>query len=135
VVVIRRGKLQQLREGCCSGLMHGGTDRRFDGFRVEAADFAAPGEHSLQQLFYFVRDFLVDRCGRFFSSGDTESSTGRARQIFSLISNNSWLSCRKRWKASTSRWALRSSAAEEKLSLTVFPSTLRVKRKFGPWPG
>jgi hypothetical protein len=66
VVVIRRGKLQQLREGCCSGLMHGGTDRRFDGFQVEAADFAAPGEHSLQQLFYFARDFLVDSRGRFF---------------------------------------------------------------------
>jgi hypothetical protein len=31
--------------------------------------------------------------------------------------------------------ALQNSAAEEKLSLTVFLFTLRVKRKFGPWPG
>ena len=43
-------------------------------------------EDNEQQLIYFARDLLLDRCGRFFSRWLSDSVTGRARQIFSFTS-------------------------------------------------
>ena len=57
---------------------------------------AAAVENHTQQLAYFARDLLLDGLRRFFPCGEMASSTGRARQIFSFTSSNSWLSCRKR---------------------------------------
>jgi len=115
--------------------MQGRAYDSLHGFQVDGSRLAAALENHLQKLFYFAGDLLVDRLRRFFSSGVSVSSTGRARQIRSFTASNSWLSCRKRWNVSTSRCALRNAAGEEKLSLMVFPFSLRVKRKFGPWPG
>jgi len=84
----RDGELEQLAETCCSGVMHGRTYRHLDSFQIETAGFAAILEDHAQELVYFARDFLTDRFGRFFSSGDNVSSTGRARQILSFTSSN-----------------------------------------------
>ena len=41
----RRGfKLQQLGQGCSSGLMHGGAHRHLDGFQVQIARLVATME-------------------------------------------------------------------------------------------
>jgi hypothetical protein len=86
----RRGwKSHELGQGGGSSLMHRRPHRHFDGFQIEVPGFAAPGEDGTQQLLYLARDFLADRFGRFFSCGEKVSSTGRARQIFSLTSSNS----------------------------------------------
>jgi hypothetical protein len=82
------GKLQQLGQDGCAGLMHRRTHRHFDRFQVQASAFVTPGEDRAQQLLYLARDFLVDRLGRFFSSGESVSWTGRARQMFSFTSSN-----------------------------------------------
>ena len=81
-------KLQQF--GQCRGacLMHGRTHRHLDRFQIEMVRLLTSVENDTQQLAYFVRDFLLDRFGRFFSCGESESSTGRARQIFSFTSSN-----------------------------------------------
>jgi len=56
-------------------------------------------EDDAQQLVYFMRDFLLDGSAVFFS-GVRVSSAGRKRQICSLTSTSSRLSC----------WWLRNSA-------------------------
>jgi hypothetical protein len=69
--------------------MHGRAHQHLDGFQIQAAGFAHPGEDGAQQLLYFPRDFLLDRFGRFFSWADgTDSSTGRKAQICSLTSSS-----------------------------------------------
>jgi hypothetical protein len=92
----RGRELQQLAQGGGASAMHGRAHRRFQRFQIHTPRLVAALEHYTQQLLYFARDFLVDGFGRFFSSGDRVASTGRARQIFSFTSSNSWLSCRKR---------------------------------------
>ena len=77
-------------------MVHGGTHGHLDGLQIETARLAALLKDHAEQLIYLLRDFLADRFGRFFSSGVRVSSIGRARQIRSLISSKSWLSCRKR---------------------------------------
>ena len=76
--------------------MHGRTHRPFYGLQIQTPGLAATLEQDAEQLVYFARDFLLDRFGRFFSTGERVSSTGRARQILALTSSNSWLSCRNR---------------------------------------
>jgi hypothetical protein len=76
--------------------MHRRTHGHLDGLQIEAVRFVALPKDQAQELVYFPRDFLLDRRGRFFSCGESASSIGRARQILSLISSKSWLSCRKR---------------------------------------
>jgi len=51
---------------------------------------AAAGKDYLKQTVHFLGDFLLDRFGRFFSSGVKASSTGRSRQICSLTPTSSW---------------------------------------------
>ncbi len=93
----RRGrKLQQYAQCGGASPMHGRTHSRFDRFQIHTPRPVATLEHDSQELLYLARDLLVDRFGRFFSSGDRVSSTGRARQILSFTSSSSWLSCRKR---------------------------------------
>jgi len=75
--------------------MHGPTHSRFEGLQIHTSRLVTALEHDTQELLYFSRDFLADGFGRFFSSGDPAPSTGRARQILSLTSSKSWLSCRK----------------------------------------
>ena len=91
---LRRG--QQLAEHGGPGTMHRGPRSRLDGFEVEGAAAAPAAEDHLEQLIYFLGDFLLDRFGRFFSWAVSVSSTGRAWQIFSLTSSSCRLSFRKR---------------------------------------
>src|SRR5277367_5243626 len=90
VLVGRRDReLQELGQGCRASPMHGRAHGHFDGFQIQASCLTAAVEDRAQQLLYFARDLLAERFGRFFSSGEKLSSTGRARQIRSLASSNS----------------------------------------------
>src|SRR5260370_8945594 len=94
--------------------MHGGAHQHLGGFHLQMSRLATAVENNTQQLVYFARDLLLDGFRRFFSSGEIAAATGRARQIFSLTSRNSWLSGRKGVKASTPRGAFpRSTAAPQ----------------------
>ena len=88
----RLGELQQLTEGCCAGLMQGGTEGHLHRLQIQVAGLLALGEDTAQQRGYFACNLGVDRRGRFFSSGVSVSSTGRNAQIFSLTSTTSPLS-------------------------------------------
>ena len=59
-------------------MMHRRTHRHLDGFQIQMARLAAATEDHVQQLIYFSRDFLLDDFRRFFSCGESVSSTGRA---------------------------------------------------------
>jgi len=77
--------------------MHGRAHRHLDGFQIETAALAAILKDDAQQLFYFARDFLLDRGRRFFSWADSRfSSTGRNPQICSLTSTSCPPNSRKR---------------------------------------
>jgi hypothetical protein len=77
-------------------MMQSSAQSHFHRLQIRLAGLLALGEDARQQRGYFARDFVLDRLGRFFSSGVSVSSTGRARQIFSLISNRLRLKSRKR---------------------------------------
>ena len=84
---------QQMIERARSRFVHGGTSSRFDGFQIQKPGSAQTVEDYVEQLVYFARDFLADRFGCFFSSDVKLSSTGRSRQISSLISMKLRLIC------------------------------------------
>ncbi len=129
VLGIRLFELQQLRESHGPGLMHRSTDCCLDTLEIESAGRLAVAKNDVQQLLYFAGDFLLDRFGRFFSwAGDVASVTGRSSQIRSFTSSSCSPSSRKRWHSATSRRALAKPAGEGKVSVTVFPFTLRVSR-------
>lgn len=90
----RLGELQQLSESRCAGLMQGGTEGHLHRLQIQIAGLLALREDAAQQRGYFAGDFGVDRFRRFFSSGVSVSSTGRARQIFSLMSTKDRSNCR-----------------------------------------
>lgn len=97
-LVGRRGfELQQLGQGCSSGLMHRRAHCHLDGFQIQIAGLAARVKDHSQQLVYFAPDLLADRFRLFFSAGDIPSSpTGRKRQICSLTRTSSRQSSWKR---------------------------------------
>ena len=82
-------QLQQFRQSSCARFMHDRAHGQLDSFQIQTARLAPIVEDNAQQLLYFARDLLADRFGRFFSCGDRESSTGRARQILSFTSSSS----------------------------------------------
>src|SRR5467141_383613 len=123
------GSLQQFLEDLGAHLVRGRTNSHFDRFEIKPATLAQSSEDHSQQRTSFARDFFLNRFEPFFfSPADCSVRFGRKRQICSFTSSNSWLSRRKRWYSSTSRWALRKAASLEKVSVTVLPSTLRVNR-------
>ena len=129
VIGVRLLVFQQLRQGSGAGMMQGGTDRCLGTLQIKPAGRLAVPENDAKQLLYFVGDFFVDRFSRFFSSADgSVSVTGRRSQIRSLTSSSCSPNSRKRRHSATSRCALAKSAAEENVSVTVFPFTLRVNR-------
>jgi len=87
---------QQLAEGAGAGMMQSSAECHFHRFQIRLAGLLALGEDAGQERSYFARDLVLDRLGRFFSSGVSISSSGRVRQIFSLISNRSRLKSRNR---------------------------------------
>ena len=89
-------ELQQFGQDRCPSMVHGGAHQHLGGLQFQMSRLAAAVENHTQQLAYFARDLSLDGLRRFFSCGEMASSTGRARQIFSFTSSNSWLSCRKR---------------------------------------
>ena len=93
----RRGReLQQFGQNRCSGVVHGGAHQHLGSLQFQMSRLVAAAENNTQQLVYFARDLLLDGFRRFFSCGAVVSATGRARQIFSFTSSNSWLSWRNR---------------------------------------
>src|SRR5437660_156794 len=138
-LVGRRGReLEQFGQGGGPGPMQGRPQRRLHRFQIGAAVLATLSKDTAQELIYFPRHLLMEGSSRFFSSAvhvPASSSTGRRRQIFSFTAVSSALSLWKRRNSSTSRCALRSAAGLLKVSATVLPSTLAVRRKWGPWPG
>ncbi|MBV9745469.1 MAG: hypothetical protein JO099_17035 [Acidobacteriia bacterium] len=91
----RFGRLvQQMFQHFRAELMARGAGGHLDSFQIELTALVQAREDNLQQRSYFTRRFLLDRLGRFFSCSVSESSTGRARQIFSLTSSNSRLNWR-----------------------------------------
>ena len=101
--------------------MHGRTHYALNGFQVHTCRLAAALEEQSQKLLYFARDFLTDRFGRFFASGDKVSSTGRARQIFRLSSTNSPVSERNLRNSAISACALRMADCEGRFWVAVLP--------------
>lgn len=85
--------MQELTEHTGASAVHGGTRRGLDGFQIEVAGLAPCGEDDVEKLSYFADDLLLDRFRRFFSCELSVSSTGRARQIFSLTSTKDRSNC------------------------------------------
>lgn len=89
MIPIRFFVLQQLRQGGCPGMMHGGADCCLDTFQIESAVRFVIAENNAEQLLYFAGDFLPDDLRRFFSCADgAASATGRIAQICALTSTN-----------------------------------------------
>jgi len=82
----RRAEAQQVAEGRGAGMMQGSAEGHLHRFQIRLARLLAVGEDACQQCGYFACDLGLDRRRRFFSSGVSVSSTGRARQSFSLTS-------------------------------------------------
>ena len=132
---VARVGVQQMLDHSGPSVVHGGTGRCLDCFQIAAATAAESGEDHLQQRGYFMRDFSLDRFGCFFSKGAGScSGRGRRRQMAALTSTNSRLSCCHFRYSPVSRSALRLAASVGNDSVMVFPFTLNVRRKFGPWP-
>ena len=93
---LRRGLLsEKLAQTSGTGLLQGGAQGHLHRFQVHGARLAPCGENHAQQGVYFPRDFLMDRSSRFFSSAvqpPGSCSSGRRRQIFSLVVTSSLLS-------------------------------------------
>jgi hypothetical protein len=88
--------LQQFIQQRRSRLVEGGADCHLHRLQVQMRGVVTLAKDESQQLFYFTGDFLLDGLRRFFSCGVRDSSTGRARQIFSLTSNKRCANWRKR---------------------------------------
>jgi hypothetical protein len=69
-------------------MVRGGARTILGRLQVEAAGFVQSRKDYVQQRRYLLGRFALDRFGRFFSCGIKASSTGRARQIFSLTSSS-----------------------------------------------
>ena len=85
---------QQMAEGGGAGMMQSSAKGHLHRFQIRFARSLALGEDASQQRGYFARDLVLDRLGRFFSSGVNVSGTGRARQIFSLSATKDRSNCR-----------------------------------------
>jgi hypothetical protein len=83
-----RSRVEQVLEHRRTPLVCGGTGGHFDRLQIKLTALTQTLEDHLQQSGYFLRDFPLDRFRRFFSCGDSDSATGRARQIFSFTSSN-----------------------------------------------
>jgi hypothetical protein len=60
---------QQLAQRGGPGTRHRGASGHFHGFSMQTACLAQAAQDHLQQLFYFLDDFLLDRRRRFFPAG------------------------------------------------------------------
>ena len=126
LALIRAGRiaLQQLAQRECSRPVHGSPRCHLNGLQIESARLALLLNHKPEQGVHFSFEFLPDRLGRFFSCGVSVSSTGLARQIFSLVSIKVRFSSWYVRNPAISRSALRCAAGMGKLSVNVLPSIL-----------
>ena len=106
----RGGESQQFGQRRGPRLMHRRTHRHFDGLQIQTPRLAPTLEDDAQQLVYFARNLPLDRFRRFFSSGESVSATGRARQICALTSTNSRCRLCSLRNSAISRSAFRSAA-------------------------
>jgi len=119
----RGGELQKLGQSGCPGTMHGRTHRHFDGFQIQTPRLAALLKDDAQQLAYFVRDFLLDRFGRFFSWGVCSGcSMGRKRQILRFTSTNLLVNARNLRNSAISPSAFRTAASDGRFCVAVLRS-------------
>ena len=81
--------MQQLTQGHRPGLVQGRPQGRLRSFQIQPPVLVLVLPDDLEQTAYFVRDFLLDRFGRFFSCGVKVASRGRSRQILSLTAISS----------------------------------------------
>ena len=86
------GEVQQLLYHARTGVVHPLANQHLYGFQIHVARLAKLPENHRQQPPYFPANFLLDDFRRFFSCADSVSSTGRARQIVSLVSTKARLS-------------------------------------------
>ena len=94
MVGVWRFELQQLGQGCRSGLVQRGTNRRLNTLQIELARRFAVAENEVDQPLCFAGDFLPDDLRCFFPCTDNAvSATGRSLQIRVLASTNCRLSC------------------------------------------
>jgi hypothetical protein len=117
----RSGKLKEFGEQRGSGMVHRRPHPHLDRFQIQTAGLAAAREQDAQKLVYFARDFLADRFGRFFPSGESVSSTGRRRQILRLTSTNAPLKDWSLRNSAISPSALRTAAGEGRFWVAVLP--------------
>jgi len=118
-------ELQQFGQRGCARLMHGRPHRHFHSFQVQTPGFVPAVEDDAQQLVYLARDFPMNRFGRFFPWAlSAACSTGRRRQIFSLISTKARPNSRYLRNSAISCSAFRTAAEVGSASLTVLPRTL-----------
>jgi hypothetical protein len=75
---------QQLAEGGSASVVQSSAEGHLHRFQIRLAGLLALGEDASYQGGYLARDLVLDRLGRFFSSGVSVSSTGRKRQTRSL---------------------------------------------------
>ena len=89
-------RVEQILEHHRTQLVCRCTSSNFDRLPIKLTALTQTLEDYLQQCGYFLRNFMLDRFRRFFSCGDNDSDTGRARQIFSFTSTRSLARWRKR---------------------------------------
>jgi len=93
LAVVRHRHAQQPLHGHCPGLVHRVPHQLLDGLQIDRAGLMPIGEDDLYVPAYFLGDFLLDCFCRFFSCGESVSSTGRVRQICSFTSTKDRLHC------------------------------------------
>jgi hypothetical protein len=71
-------ELQQFGQHGRSRFVHGGANRHFHCFEIQAPSLLTLAENSLEQMFYFSANFLLEYFRRFFLTA-MEPSAARGR--------------------------------------------------------
>jgi hypothetical protein len=93
LAVVRQGHAQQPLHSHCPGVVHRVPHQQLDSLQIDGAALMPIAEDDLYDSAYFLGDFLLDCFCRFFSCGESVSSTGRLRQICSFTSTKDRLHC------------------------------------------
>lgn len=121
--------------GCCPSAVHRAPRQHLDGFQLYPACLMPTTGDNPEDTVYFLSNFLLDGFGRLFPCGVSVSSMGRVWQISSFTATKDRLNCWYCRKAAISVSTFRCAAGLGKLSVTVLPLDLWVRRECGAWPG
>jgi hypothetical protein len=114
--------------------MQGGAHRHLHRFEVQTLAVTPLAENHLEQTIYFLGHFPVERLGRFFLLAEHRFALHGAQPTNFLIHLHQPPSQRLK-PVELAHLALRKAAGLEEVSESVLPHSLRVSRKFDPWPG